>query len=37
MQYLITGKSQDNELLAELVGECVHLGVIPKKNHEKLI
>jgi len=26
---LITGKSQDNELLAKLVGECVHLGVIP--------
>jgi len=29
MTKLITGKSQDNELLAKLVGECVHLGVIP--------
>lgn len=26
---LIAGKSQDNELLAELIGKCVHLGVIP--------
>lgn len=29
MAELIAGKSQDNKLLAELVSESVHLGVIP--------
>jgi len=29
MTKLITGKSQDNKLLAKLVGKRVHLGVIP--------
>jgi len=29
MTKLIAGKSQDNELFAKLVGESVHLGVIP--------
>ena len=31
LNYLIAGKSQDNKLLAKLVGKRVHLGVIPRK------